>query len=113
MVEERLRRMGLHVTRKEVRQLTLGGGVTRESRVSAYSGDGRIKVVYSEYSDGEKRLSILLTGSMATKDREATASRLGGRVDFDEKERLYAVFKPRDKKRAEEIIDEMLRGTST
>ena len=50
---------------------------------------------------------------MATRDREATATRLGGRVDFDEKERLYAVFKPRDKRRAEEIIDEMLRGAST
>jgi hypothetical protein len=111
LLEDRLKRLGLRVSRKNVKQSTLSGKTTKEDRLSAYSGDGRIKIIYSEYTDGNRRLSILLTGSMATKEKEEIATKLGGSVDFDEKERLYAVFKPESEKKAEEIVNEMLGNT--
>ncbi len=113
MVEEKLRSLGLKVSKKEIQYITLDGNTETEERISAYSLDGNIKVIYSKYSTKERKLSILLNGTLASKEAEKKAERLGGKTDIDEEERLYALFKPKNDKEAEEIIDEMLGRTTT
>ncbi|MCE4601488.1 MAG: hypothetical protein F7C38_08060 [Desulfurococcales archaeon] len=108
-----LKGKGFQVSAKKVVHATLTGEMLEENRLTAYSSEGGIKVTYSEFSDGRKRLSIVIHGPKATRDREEKAILLGGRVDLNERERLYAVFDVRSKSHAEEIIDEILRGENS
>ncbi len=108
MVEEKLRSLGFRVSIKNIVHRRINGDSINEKRISGYSPDGNIKVIYSEYSTGYKKLSILLNGSLATSERGELARRLGGKMDLDENERLYIIFTVNNEKVAEEIIDELL-----
>ncbi|MCE4618018.1 MAG: hypothetical protein F7C82_04285 [Desulfurococcales archaeon] len=110
MLKDALKRIGFETTLKEVYHSTLTGGKTRETRLVAYSIERNIKVTYSEFSDGKKKLSILIQGSSATKDKEEKLANAGWKVDLEEGERLYAVIEVKDQNHAEEIINEVFKN---
>lgn len=108
MLRERLERRGFETSSKEVYHATLSGARTLEKRLVAYSREKGVKITYSEFSDGRRRLSILIRGSGATRDKEERLLELGWKVDLEDGERLYAVREVKSQERVEEIIDEIL-----
>lgn len=113
MLEGTLKKMGFETISKVVSQVTLTGNRIVEKRLVAYSANMDVKITYSEYSDGRRKLSILVQGQGATRSREEKLTRIGGKVDFDEGERLYSVIDVKDQTHAEEIINEVFSGTRT
>jgi len=107
MVEGRLRRAGFRVSSRRLEYTGIDGLKVTEERVTGYSVEGDMKVTYSRFSDGRTRLSVVVTGRRATRALRDKLEGLGASVDFDEGERLYAVFKNVDEKRAGEIVDEV------
>jgi len=102
-----LERRGFRVSERKLRYRALDGSVVEEERVTGYSEDGNVKVTYQVFSDGRRRLSILLRGKRATRRAGEVAEERGGKVDAGE-ERVYAVFDGVSEGDAEEILDDVL-----
>ena len=107
-----LKRKGFTVSAKSLTHSTLTGEALREERLTGYSREKNVKITYSEFSDGRKRLSIVIHGSGATREREEKIMSLGGKVDLNEGERLYAVFNVKNRKHAEEIVNEIFKDNA-
>ncbi len=107
-MEERLRRMGFRVARRVVERVNLAGERFREERVTAYSESGDAKIVYSSFEDGRRRLHITLHGRLAARSVSRVIEDAGGKVDFEEGERLYAVIDLKGEPGDGEVLDEVL-----
>ncbi len=108
MVRRKLEEKGLRVSERKLRYAALDGSVVEEDRITGYSEDGSVKVTYQKFSDGRKRLSILIRGRGASREAGEAAEARGGKIDIEEGERLYAVFDGVGERAAEEIIDDVL-----
>ncbi|MCE4624367.1 MAG: hypothetical protein F7C35_00680 [Desulfurococcales archaeon] len=112
MFEEKARRVGFKVYRKEVVYEALTGESVREERLVGYNEEINAKVSYSKMEGEESgRLYITVSGSRATGSMAEKAQNLGGKVDLEEGKRLFAVFKGVSPDEAGELVEKMFRGS--
>lgn len=107
MVEDAMRRAGLRVSNKRLTYAGLDNSTVTEERITGYSAEGDVKVTYSRFSDGSTRLSVVVTGRKATRSLRDRLEGMGASVDLEEGERLYAVFRNLDERKAGEVVDEV------
>jgi len=103
-LEESLEKAGFRVSRRKVEYVSLTGERIVEEKVTGYSSSHHAKVSYVDRGIGERKLYISLHGRSATRSVASKLESMGGMVDVEEDERVFAVFRVEGEERASDIV---------
>ncbi len=111
-VQALLQNKGFKVFQKIVKHKTLIGSDSLENRIIAYRENAKFSISVNK-SNGGASLYITISGKKASSHLARIIENLGGKVDFEEGKRLFAVIRNVEEVEINGIIQKLLLAWNT